>query len=84
MNPLSRTKQIAVLKQLRRDCPRCVNNGSYGYTCGGLVGGVRYAVGLCPPTQKERHCTLGCKTLLMKAFKAGYDITISRQELYAI
>nr|DAO73727.1 MAG TPA: hypothetical protein [Caudoviricetes sp.] len=36
---LSQTAQIKLLKHLRRMCPFAVFSGSYGYTCGGLVGG---------------------------------------------
>lgn len=36
---LSQTAQIQLLKRLRRMCPFAVFSGSYGYTCGGMVGG---------------------------------------------
>lgn len=38
-NKLSQTAQIQLLKRLRRMCPFAVFSGSYGYTCGGMVGG---------------------------------------------
>ncbi len=36
---LSQSAQIQLLKRLRRMCPFAVFYGSYGYTCGGMVGG---------------------------------------------
>lgn len=42
---LSNTKQISILKRLRRACPFAVFSGSYGYTCGGMVGGGTFFFG---------------------------------------
>lgn len=82
---LSQTKQLSVLKELRRQCPFCVFNGSYGYTCGGLTGGVSvYATHFGSKSKEARRCSLGCKNLLVKAWQNGYDITINRQKLLGI
>lgn len=80
---LSQTAQIKLLKHLRRMCPFAVFSGSYGYTCGGLVGGVRSSSGMAARSKEALHCTLSCIDLRKQAFAHGYDITISRHTINA-
>lgn len=80
---LSKTKQISLLKSLRRLCPFVVLSGPYGYTCGGLVGGVRCSSGFGAQSKEARHCTLSCIDLRKQAFARGYDITLSTQTINA-
>ncbi len=78
---LSPSAQINLLKRLRRACPFAVLSGPYGYTCGGLVGGVKYATGMYGRSQVARYCQLSCYELRKQAFKNGYDITLSIRQI---
>lgn len=80
---LSNTKQISLLKRLRRACPFAVFSGSYGYTCGGMVGGVRISSGMAARSKEARHCMLSCSDLRRAAFAQGYDITIPTHKINA-
>ena len=66
---LSNTKQISILKRLRRACPFAVFSGNYGYTCGGMVGGIRSSSGMAARSKEARHCMLSCSDL--RCFHAG-------------
>lgn len=82
---MSRTGQLNLLKKIRRECPACVNNGSYGYTCGGLKQGTtRYAVGFGSRSAKEHHCTLACGYVMKAAASKGVTITIPMSYLAGI
>lgn len=78
---LSKTAQVALLKRLRRDCPCSVWSGIYGYTCGGLTGGVRSYSGMAARSKEAYRCSLACSTLRLQAFKQGYDLTLSTYKL---
>ncbi len=80
---LSQTAQIRLLKRLRRICPFAVFSGSYGYTCGGMVGGVRSSSSMAARSKESRHCMLSCTDLRKRAFACGYDITISTHTINA-
>lgn len=80
---LSQTAQIQLLKRLRRMCPFAMFSGSYGYTCGGMVGGVRSSSGMAARSKEARHCMLSCADLRKQAFINGYDITISKHTINA-
>lgn len=80
---LSNTQQIALLKRLRRACPFAVFSGSYGYTCGGMVGGVRSSSLMSARSKEARHCMLSCPVLRRTAFAQGYDITIPARKINA-
>lgn len=81
---LSQTAQIQLLKRLRRMCPFAVFSGSYGYTCGGMVGGGYVLLQAWPLRSKEaRHCMLSCTDLRKQAYIQGYDITISKHTINA-
>ncbi len=80
---LSQTAQVSLLKRLRRMCPFAVWSGQYGYTCGGMVGGVRSSSGMGARSKEARHCHLNCADLRKQAFRQGYDITLSTHKLNA-
>ena len=81
---LSQTAQIQLLKRLRRMCPFAVFSGSYGYTCGGMVGGgVRSSSGMAARSKEACHCMLSCAYLRKQAYIHGYDITISKHTINA-
>ena len=80
---LSQTAQVSLLKRLRRMCPFAVWAGQYGYTCGGMTGGVRSSSGMAARSKEARHCRLDCMTLRKQAFCQGYDITLSIHKLNA-
>lgn len=80
---LSCTQQISLLKRLRRACPYAVFSGSYGYTCGGMVGGVRSSSGMAARSKEARHCMLSCSDLRRTALAKGYDITVSTHKINA-
>ena len=80
---LSQTAQIQLLKRLRRMCPFAVFSGSYGYTCGGMVGGVRSSSGMAARSKEARHCMLSCTDLRKQAYIQGYDITIAKHTINA-
>ncbi len=80
---LSQSAQIQLLKRLRRMCPFAVFSGSYGYTCGGMVGGVRSSSGMAARSKEARHCMLSCSDLRKAAFRNGYDITLSTHKINA-
>lgn len=80
---LSQTAQVSLLKRLRRMCPFAVWSGQYGYTCGGMVGGVRSSSGMDARSKEARHCHLNCADLRKLAFRQGYDITLSTHKLNA-
>ena len=68
---LSNTKQISILKRLRRACPFAVFSGNYGYTCGGMVGGIRSSSGMAARSKEARHCMLLLLRLAKGCFHAG-------------
>lgn len=78
---LSKTAQVSLLKRLRRACPCSVWSGIYGYTCGGLTGGVRSSSGMAARSKEAYRCSLACSTLRLQAFKQGYDLTLSTYKL---
>ena len=80
---LSQTAQVSLLKRLRRMCPFAVWSGQYGYTCGGMVGGVRSSSGMGARSKEARHCHLNCADLRKQAFRQGYDITLSTHKINA-
>lgn len=80
---LSNTKQISILKRLRRACPFAVFSGNYGYTCGGMVGGVRSSSGMAARSKEARHCMLSCSDLRKAAFMQGYNITLPTHKINA-
>lgn len=80
---LSNTKQISLLRRLRRACPSSVWSGSYGYTCGGTAGGVRPSSGMAARSKEARHCMLSCSSLRRAAFMQGYDITLPTHKINA-
>lgn len=77
---LSQTAQIQLLKRLRRMCPFAVFSGSYGYTCGGMVGG--YVLLQAWPLA-QRKLAIACADLRKQAYIHGYDITISKHTINA-
>lgn len=80
---LSQTAQIQLLKRLRRMCPFAVFSGSYGYTCGGMVGGGTFFFRHGRSSKEARHCMLSCADLRKQAYIHGYDITISKHTINA-
>lgn len=80
---LSNAQQISLLRQLRRACPSSVWSGSYGYTCGGMVGGARSSSGMAARSKEARHCMLSCSSLRRAAFAQGYDITVPTHKINA-
>lgn len=79
---LSPSAQLRLLRRLRRMCPFAVWSGIYGYTCGGMSGGVRSS-SIGTLTKEPRHCRLNCATLRRQAFCQGYDITLPSSHLNA-
>lgn len=80
---LSQTEQVTILKRLRHMCPFAVWSGRYGFTCGGMVGGVRSSSGMAARSKEARHCVLSCANLRKQAFRNGYDITLSNHKINA-
>jgi len=77
---ISKTKQLALLKDLRRKCGYLYREGCHGYVCH-----CGYRVPNGPHTSHlPCACNLACGYLKRKAFKNGVDITISKRILSAI
>lgn len=70
---LSQTAQIQLLKRLRRMCPFAVFSGSYGYTCGGMVGGGYVLLQAWPLAQ--RKLAIACSHAPTYASKHTYTAT---------
>lgn len=70
---LSQTAQIQLLKRLRRMCPFAVFSGSYGYTCGGMVGGGYVLLQAWPLAQ--RKLAIACSHAPTCASKHTYMAT---------
>lgn len=81
---LSPSLQVRLLRSLRRMCPFAVWSGQYGYTCGGMTGGVRASTGMGARSKECRHCRLTCTSLRRRAFIQGYEITLPISKLAAL
>lgn len=80
---LSQTKQISLLKRLRRACPFAVWSGLHGYTCGGMVGGGTFFFwhGSTLQGGSPLHALL-CRPA-KGSFAQGYDITLPTHKINA-
>lgn len=77
---LSKTKQIALLRDLRRKCAFCYREGPYGYVC-------RYEFILPNGPHTSRlpiQCNLACERLTHRAWLMNVDITVNNKILSAI
>ena len=77
---LSKTKQLALLKDLRRKCGFCYREGCHGYVCHS-----GYKIPNGPHTSRlPITCSLSCEHLKRKAWLQGVEITIPKNTLAAI
>lgn len=77
---ISKTKQIALLRDLRRKCGFLYREGNYDYVCH-----CGYKIPNGPHTSHlPISCNLACGDLKRKAFECGIDITIPKAVLSAI
>lgn len=77
---MSRTKQIALLRDLRRKCAFCYREGPHGYVC-------RYNYRLPNGPHTSRlpiQCNLACERLAHSAWLMNVDITVDNKILQAI
>lgn len=77
---LSKTKQIALLRDLRRKCAFCYNEGWHGYVCR-----YNYKIPNGPHTSRlPISCNLACEKLQHQAWLQGVSITVSKSKLQTI
>lgn len=77
---ISKTKQIALLRDLRRKCGFLYREGNHGYVCH-----CGYKIPNGPHTSHlPISCNLACSDLKRKAFECGIDITIPKAVLAVI
>ena len=77
---LSRTKQIALLRDLRRKCAFCYREGPHGYVCR-----YNFKVPNGPYTSRlPIQCNLACERLAHSAWLMNVDITVDNKILQAI
>lgn len=77
---LSKSKQIALLRDLRRKCGFLYREGCHGYVCH-----CGYKIPNGPHTSHlPCACSLACSDLKFKAWTQGVDITIPERELAAM
>lgn len=76
---MNKSRQLSVLRSIRRQCPFLATEGGLGYMCdrgNTTSNGVRYITGGSDRQQMRRHCTLRCQDIMRKAKKMGILITI--------